>query len=99
MYALPEETKDSTLFGTLKSDCRYFKEIYNKQYFILHPEAKPGYVLFIGNTRLEERLVNLKQIFPKLTFEKQVEPGFIDKVVYKLNPVNKNETIYIYKIN
>ena len=100
MYALPvENTKDSTLFSTLKKDDRYFKEIYNKQYFKFHPEVKPGYILFIGNTKLEERLANLKPIFPNLTLEKQSEPGFIDKIMYKLNPVNKNETIYIYKIN
>jgi 4-amino-4-deoxy-L-arabinose transferase-like glycosyltransferase len=100
MYALPEEEeKDSTLFGTLKSNHHFFKEVYNKQYFILHPEAKPEYILFIGTTNIEERIANLKQIFPHLTLMKVTEPGFIDKIAYKLNPINKNETIFIYKVD
>jgi len=43
-----------------------------------------------------ERVAGLKPIFPKLTFQKKVESGFIDKVLFKLNPVNKNEDIFIY---
>ena len=99
MYALPEERKDTALFNKLKSDERFFKEVYNKQYFVLHPEIKPEYILFMGNTRLEERLANLKPIFPNLTLVKVVEPGFIDKVAYKLNPINKNESVFIYKVD
>lgn len=100
MYAISKEEKiDSTLFCDIAKNGHYFKELHDKNYFICHPEAKPQYVLFIGNTGLDERVTNLKQIFPKLTFEKQAEPGLIDKVLYKLNPVNKNETIFIYKVD
>jgi hypothetical protein len=66
---------------------------------LLHPEHYPKYVLFLGDKRLEERVASLKPVFPNLTLEKQAEPGFIDKVLYKLNSVNKNETIFIYKTN
>jgi hypothetical protein len=90
------QTGDSTMFGELKSNKHYYKEIYDKYFFVLHPECFPKYVLFIGNSRLDERVANLKSVFPVLKFEKQIESGFIDKIVYKLNPVNKNDDIFIY---
>ena len=99
IYALPEERKDTILFDKLKSDGRFFKEVYNKQYFVLHPEIKPQYIMFIGNTRLDERLTNIKTIYPNLTFEKASNPGFVDEIAYKLNPINKNESVFIYKVN
>ena len=100
MYAISKvEENDSTLFNKIRVDHHYFKELYDKDFFKYHPECKPQYALFIGNTRLNKRVNNFKQVFPNLTLEYQAEPGFIDKVLYKLNPVNKNETIFIYKIN
>jgi len=99
MYVISKVEKiDSTLFGEIRVGHHYFMELYDKDYFKIHPDKKPQYALFIGNTRLEERIKTLEEVFPNLSFEKQIDPGFIDKVLYKLNPVNKNETIYIYKI-
>lgn len=100
MYQLAKTEKaDSSLFGQIKSNEPYYKLLYDKQYFLLHPEHYPKYVLFLGDKRLEEQVASLKPVFPNLTLEKQAEPGFIDKVLYKLNSVNKNETIFIYKTN
>jgi hypothetical protein len=89
--------EDSLKAGELKDGKHYYKAIYDKKFFIIHPENKPSYVLFVGNKRLDERVADLKPLFPKLVFQKQVVSGFIDKVLFKLNPVNKNEDIFIYK--
>ena len=100
MYALSkEDIKDSTLYAKLKMYHHYFWEIPNKQYFVLHPEAKPEYILFIGDANLKERVENLKHVFPNVSFVREADPGFMDNILYKLNPVNRNETIFIYKIN
>ena len=88
--------EDSLKAGQIKDDKHYYKALYDKRYFSIHPEYSPAYVLFIGDKKLVERVAGLKPIFPKLTFQKKVESGFIDKVLFKLNPVNKNEDIFIY---
>ncbi|MDP4210577.1 MAG: glycosyltransferase family 39 protein [Bacteroidota bacterium] len=91
------EMPDSSYVGKLREAGHYYNDIYTARYFTVHPDKYPQYVLFIGDKRLDERINNLKPCFPKLAFVKKYEPGFIDKVLYKLNPVNKNETVFIYK--
>jgi len=63
------------------------------------PDDYPQYALFLGDKRLDERVNNLKAIFPGLELEKVIEPGFVDKVLYWMNPKNANDVIYIYKVN
>lgn len=100
MYALgKQEQADSSKLGGIRVNCRYFKELYDKEFFVIHPELKPEYVLFVGNKRLDERVADIKSVFPDLTFKTKTEPGFIDRVLYTLNPVNQNETIHIFKVN
>jgi hypothetical protein len=41
----------------------------------------------------------MKKVFPNLTFETMIEPGFIDKILHDLNPHNVNYACYIYKTN
>jgi hypothetical protein len=93
------DTTDSAKFGEIKNDEPYYKYLYNKQYFLLHPENRPEYAIFIGDKRLEERVTDIKSIFPNLTFAAKAEPSFVDKVMQKLNPANKNEPLFIYKTN
>lgn len=57
---------------------------------------KPEYVLFVSHDNLEERVENMKKYYPALKKEVVIKPSFIDDLVHKINPVNKNETIYIY---
>jgi len=81
-------------------DSRYFKGIESIQYFKCLDSLKlPDFVLFCGNKNLEERVSYVKQMFPRLQPETEVEPGFIDQVMFKLNPINNNQSIYIYKTN
>lgn len=70
-----------------------------KEYMEALPKDRPNYVVFMQHEHIEERVADLKKYFPSLTYEKTIEPSFIDKLMHWLNPVNKNQTTYIYKIN
>ncbi|MDQ3048954.1 MAG: mannosyltransferase, partial [Bacteroidota bacterium] len=59
----------------------------------------PNYVVFMQHENIEARVADLKKYFPRLTYEATIEPSYIDKLMHFLNPVNKNQTTYIYKIN
>lgn len=58
---------------------------------------KPEYILFSGAKNIDTRVKSMKNNFPQLAFEKKIEPGFIDKLMHWLNPVNENVTVYIYR--
>ncbi|MEQ9064837.1 MAG: DUF2079 domain-containing protein [Vicingaceae bacterium] len=57
-----------------------------------------NYVLFIEERNIEERLERFTNIFPNMRFKASFEPSYIDKLLHYLNPVNQNETIYVYEI-
>jgi hypothetical protein len=57
----------------------------------------PEFVLFFEDKNIVRRIKDMKCTFPKLKFEKVIEPGFIDRILYKLNPINSNQTIYIFR--
>jgi hypothetical protein len=56
-----------------------------------------SFVLFYSDENLQPRVDSMKKEIPALVFEKTFEPGFIDDIMHKLNPVNRNETIYMYR--
>ena len=61
--------------------------------------VKPNYVILIGNTDLAKRLNEMKQVFPTLQHEVDINPSFVDNIAYLMNPShNHNETFYIFKI-
>ncbi|MBS1652495.1 MAG: glycosyltransferase family 39 protein [Bacteroidetes bacterium] len=60
---------------------------------------KPDYLVVMQPYDLNNRVENIKKKFPKLTFVKEIEPSFLDKTMHWLNPLNDNQTCYIYKIN
>lgn len=64
----------------------------------LKPEKRANYVLFMQEENLEQRIASFTEYFPTLTYEATIEPSFIDKLMHWLNPVNKNQTTFIYKI-
>jgi len=70
-----------------------------EQYNAMQPKDRPNYVVFMQHENIAQRVVDLKKYFPSLTYETTIEPSFIDKTMHWLNPVNKNQTTYIYKIN
>ena len=57
----------------------------------------PRFVIFYGAELLEERVQKLKKLLPGLVYETTIEPGFIDEILYRANPINANQTIYIYR--
>ena len=58
---------------------------------------KTGFVLFYEDTNLGSRVAALKDTLPGLEYEATFSPGFIDRVMYRLNPVNLNQTIVVYR--
>ncbi len=39
----------------------------------------------------------MKSVYPEIEFETIIEPGFMDRVMYWLNPINDNQNIFIYR--
>ncbi len=60
-------------------------------------EKQPAFVLFYQPDNLEARVDSIKQYFPGLVFETYVKPSLMDRFIHWLNPVNANESIYIYR--
>lgn len=57
----------------------------------------PRFVLFFKDGNENQRREALLKAMPGLAFETTIEPGYMDKLLYWLNPVNANQTIEIYR--
>jgi hypothetical protein len=62
-----------------------------------NPWIIPRFIVFVEDDNLSDRVAYIKKHFPTIVYETTIEPGFIDKVLHWLNPVNANETITIYR--
>lgn len=62
-----------------------------------NPDRVPAFVLFYQPDDLEARVDSLKQFMPGLVFETYVKPSIMDRFIHWLNPVNANESIFIYR--
>ena len=58
-----------------------------------------SFVLFYSDENLQARVDSMKRQIPSLVYETTFNPGLIDDVMHRLNPVNRNETIYMYRNN
>jgi len=67
---------------------------YNAQ----EPSIRPNYVVFMQGENINARVDSLKKRFPGLQYEATIQPSLIDKTLYWLNPLNDNQTAFIYKI-
>jgi hypothetical protein len=68
-------------------------------YAVERPDRpKPKYIVFWEAKNLDTRIDSVKKYWPNMRFEKTIEPSFIDKTLYFLNPVNSNETAQIYRL-
>ncbi len=66
-----------------------------KPYFFVHP---PDFVFFYEDKNLPERLEVFEECYPDLLqYDTTFQPGFIDLVMHKLNPHNKNRKIHLYR--
>jgi len=61
------------------------------------PADQPDFVLFLEDTNLDKRVTFMSSVFPELEFEVLIQPGFMDKILHWLNPINDNQNIYIYR--
>ncbi|MCE3226465.1 MAG: hypothetical protein K0S32_1016 [Bacteroidetes bacterium] len=59
---------------------------------------RPNYVVFLQAENIEARVDSMKKRFPTLTYEETIQPSSIDKILYWLNPLNDNQTAFIYKL-
>ncbi len=57
----------------------------------------PDFILLFGDKNLEKRIDSIKTIAPHIQYETTIRPGLIDIVLFKMNPINSNQTIYIYR--
>jgi len=73
------------------------KDMFMKMKDWTKPENQPGFVLFYQPDNLEDRVKWMKSVFPGLEYETTIEPGWIDKILHWLNPINDNQNIYIYR--
>jgi hypothetical protein len=57
----------------------------------------PKFILFFDEKDLQSRVENVKTLLPNIVYEITLKPGFIDKMIHRINPINANETITIYR--
>jgi hypothetical protein len=81
-------------FITSNFTAKNFAEEYQKS----PVNYRPNYVVFFKEDNMAKRVNALKEYFPTLTYETTIEPSSLDKIMFWLNPMNSNQTSYIYKI-
>lgn len=57
----------------------------------------PQFVLFFDEKNIPQRVDSVRKIVPNLVYETTIEPSFMDKILYKMNKYNGNQTIIIYR--
>ncbi len=67
------------------------------EHVINDPQYQPRFFLFFETLNLDRRVDNMKKVFPNIEYETTIEPGMIDKILYWLNPLNRNQTIVVYR--
>ena len=82
LYYLPEKEKLESL---------------NLKLQLINTNEWPAFIIFYNDKNLNQRLELIKTIIPNLKYETTIEPGFVDKVLHWLNPINANQRIVIYR--
>jgi hypothetical protein len=78
----------------------YRKEIYSLNFFDKSNKSDlPGFVLFVEDENLTQRVANIKAYFPEFEYKITIEPSNLDKFMHTINPKNKNFNVHIYKTN
>lgn len=63
-----------------------------------HKLPLPDYIIFAEEKNIDERVANIKHYVKGLTYETTIESSLLDRTMHVLNPVNVNQTYYIYKV-
>lgn len=64
---------------------------------IAYEGPEPRFFIFIRDEGLDNRVDAVRKQFPDIEFETRIEPGFVDKIMHKINPHNKNNVFIIYR--
>ncbi|MES2559756.1 MAG: glycosyltransferase family 39 protein [Bacteroidota bacterium] len=59
----------------------------------------PDYIIFSEAENIEQRVETIKKYVHGLTYEATIESSLLDKTMHVLNPVNVNQTYFIYKVS
>ena len=86
------DSNDTTM---IEKKSAYVFEIKNTNFL---DTITPDYIYFISDANLSERIGLMEKHFGKLNFQDKFYPGFIDRLIHKVNPINKNESILVYKV-
>ncbi len=69
----------------------------NKDYDKFNEKSSKKYVIFIGGDSLKERVNKISKMQnAELKLEYAATPGLVDWFLYKINPHNANDTIFVY---
>lgn len=59
--------------------------------------SAPRFILFTGEGNISPMVIKARHYVPFLVYETTISPGFIDRFVHWLNPINRNKTVKIYR--
>ncbi len=65
--------------------------------FVKEKDFIPRFFIFFEEKNINERVNQIKVIYPSMEYETTIKPGFIDRLLHWLNPINANQTIFIYR--
>lgn len=66
----------------------------------LYPEGTTvDFIFFFGEQDLTGRINQYREVYPGMKLVKKCQPSLIDKILFKLNPNNKNQYIEVWKTN
>ncbi len=61
-------------------------------------ELEPNYVIFMEDVDLQKRVEDFKEGYADIVPETVIQQGMLDELLHNMNPVNKSQTCYIYRI-
>ena len=61
------------------------------------PPLQANVVLFVGEERIMERLAHAMRAMGPLEYKGCAEPGLLDRTLHWLNPLNRNEMIFVFQ--
>ncbi|MFI5150775.1 MAG: glycosyltransferase family 39 protein [Bacteroidia bacterium] len=61
-------------------------------------KPEPNYVIFQEEEQIDQRVRHFKECYGDIVYETTIHQGLLDEILHFLNPVNKSQTCFIYKI-
>jgi len=68
-----------------------------QQVFASPDSLWPNHVLIVTDKKRTERVAQIEECLGPLQLETLIQPSHLDRLLHWLNPVNRNEAIWIYK--